>query len=168
MIGINDILIVMIPSTILLVIFFPEFFWVEGKIRDIFYGAKDPSMPISTTCNANPKKLKRSVTIWIWKCQKTTESKLYTILCYLQLTTSTNSTHITLHLIFNCSHSWLCSFSEIVNPYQIIPLIIENLYSYVSLILFSIMWNTTVLFNYNHSLDPYMIPFIQIYSWKLI
>ena len=55
-------LIVMIPSTILLVVFFHDLFWVEGKIRDIYYGATDPSMPLSTS-NANPKTLKRNQTI---------------------------------------------------------------------------------------------------------
>ena len=57
-----DILIVMIPSTILLVVFFHDLFWVEGNIRDIYNGATDPSMPLSTS-NANPKKLRRSKTI---------------------------------------------------------------------------------------------------------
>ena len=57
-----DILIVMIPSMILLVVFFHDLFWVEGKIRDIYYGATDPFMPLSTR-NANPKTLKRSQTI---------------------------------------------------------------------------------------------------------
>ena len=107
-----DILIAMIPSTILLAVLFFDLFWVEGKIRDIYYGATDPFMPLSNS-NANPKTLKRSPTIWIWKCQKITESKPYTILCYLQFTTSTNSTHIILHLIFNWSHSYLCNFPTI-------------------------------------------------------
>ena len=57
-----NILIVMIPSTILLVVFFHDLFWVEGNIRDIYYGATDPSMPLSTS-NDNPKKLRRSETI---------------------------------------------------------------------------------------------------------
>ena len=56
-----DIMIVMIPSTILLAVLF-DLFWVEGKIRDIYYGARDPSMPLSTS-NANPKTLKKNQTI---------------------------------------------------------------------------------------------------------
>ena len=147
-----DILIVMIPSMILLVVFFHDLFWVEGKIRDIYYGARGPSMPLSTS-NTNPKKLRRSETIWIWKCQNIAESKLYTILCYLQFTAFTNSTHIILYIIFNWSHSWLCSFPKIGNPNQIIALVIESLNSYISLNLFSGMWNITILFGIIVSID---------------
>ena len=56
-----DILIVMIPSTILLVVFFYDLFWVEDKIRDIYHDAGNPAMNVSIS-NANPKKLRRSET----------------------------------------------------------------------------------------------------------
>ena len=145
-------LIVMIPSTILLVVFFHDLFWVEGNIRDIYYGATDPSMPLSTS-NDNPKKLRRSETIWIWECQNIAESKLYAGPCYLRFTKFTNSTHIILHMIFNWSHSWLCSSSKIDNPNQIIAIVIESLNPYISLTFFSGMWNITDLFGIIVSID---------------